>query len=868
MKNLILVLVLLIAIQGAIYAQSCLPDGILFETQAQLDSFQVNYPGCKEIDGDVIIYVNDVTDFNGLNQITTIGGKLHIACHHMTEITGLDSLTYIGGDLELYSNDSLSDLTGLGNLTFIGGALRISYNSSLTSLSGFDNLTEGSITYLQITRNYSLSLCEAQWICDYLSSPNGPVEIYNNGPGCNKPPEIASACGITDLCLPFGNYYFKSQADIDIFQSDYPNCTGLEGMILINGGDISNLKGLINLTSIGGTLEIENCWELKSLSGLEGVTSIGTLYLVTDQLTNLSGLDGLTAINGNLSLNTNLSLQNLVGLEGVNFIGGGVSIYRNFVLKSLTGLEGLLAIGGDLHIGNLSSSEGNYQMTSLSGLDNLTSIGGALDICSNEILTDLTALGNLTSIEGNLRFSDNESLQSLAGLDSLSLINGDLIIAANPFLTNITGLANLEVNSISNIDITNNSSLSDCDIQCICEYLSSPNGIVRIFNNADGCNNPTEIASDCGITLPCLPFGNYYFLTQTEVDSFQTNYPGCTVLQGIVSITGEEIHNLDGLSVLTSIDGILNIGYADNLTSLAGLDNLTSIEGNISLYDNIALTDMTGLGNLTSIGGNFYIQDNEALTNFIGLDNLTSVGGSIYIEENDVLTNLIGLDSLTSITGSLYISNHKSLISLMGLENLDSIGGNLGICLTMAGAGNIVLNDITAFENLTFIGGDLIIEHNRVLESLAGLDNIEAGSIINLSIAHNQSLATCDVQGICNYLASPNGTIEIHDNAYYCDSQYQVEFYCGVGIDESAVGRQESAVNIFPNPSSTQITIETKATTSKFLISIFNLNGQEVNQRQITEPRTMIDISHLPQGLYFVKITGDDTVEVLKMVKQ
>ncbi len=35
-------------------AQSCLPDGITFETQAQIDSFQVNYPGCTEVEGNVV----------------------------------------------------------------------------------------------------------------------------------------------------------------------------------------------------------------------------------------------------------------------------------------------------------------------------------------------------------------------------------------------------------------------------------------------------------------------------------------------------------------------------------------------------------------------------------------------------------------------------------------------------------------------------------------------------------------------------------------------------------------------------------------------------------------------------------------------
>ncbi len=50
------VIVLLVALVGMISAngQGCLPEGIAFETQEQIDNFQTNYPECTEIEGDVI----------------------------------------------------------------------------------------------------------------------------------------------------------------------------------------------------------------------------------------------------------------------------------------------------------------------------------------------------------------------------------------------------------------------------------------------------------------------------------------------------------------------------------------------------------------------------------------------------------------------------------------------------------------------------------------------------------------------------------------------------------------------------------------------------------------------------------------------
>ena len=163
---------------------------------------------------------------------------------------------------------------------------------------------------------------------------------------------------------------------------------------------------------------------------------------------------------------------------------------------------------------------------------------------------------------------------------------------------------------------------------------------------------------------------------------------------------------------------------------------------------------------------------------------------------------------------------------------------------------------------MTSIGGDIYIRGNDALTSLTGLDNIEAGSIMDLYIYDNDSLTTCEVNSICEYLVSPNGTIEIHDNAAGCNSQQEIETACGVGMEENKLS--ENHVNIYPNPTHGKITIEY---TANGHFSILNLSGQELITRQITEPRTQIDISRLPGGIYIVKVTDEKTVMVQKIIK-
>ncbi len=83
MKKLTLIIGFVLS-QLFLFAQtedSCLPEGITFTTQEEIDNFQTNYPNCTEIEGDVLIggwNGSNITNLNGLNVLTSIGGNLEI----------------------------------------------------------------------------------------------------------------------------------------------------------------------------------------------------------------------------------------------------------------------------------------------------------------------------------------------------------------------------------------------------------------------------------------------------------------------------------------------------------------------------------------------------------------------------------------------------------------------------------------------------------------------------------------------------------------------------------------------------------------------------------------------------------------------
>jgi photosystem II stability/assembly factor-like uncharacterized protein len=84
-----------------------------------------------------------------------------------------------------------------------------------------------------------------------------------------------------------------------------------------------------------------------------------------------------------------------------------------------------------------------------------------------------------------------------------------------------------------------------------------------------------------------------------------------------------------------------------------------------------------------------------------------------------------------------------------------------------------------------------------------------------------------------------------------------------VGISE--IKNVINSLKLYPNPTSGKLTIETP---EKGTLSVFNLNGMLLQQRELAEPTSTIDFNTLPGGVYFVKLVGSKGVQVGKFVKQ
>jgi hypothetical protein len=227
---------------------SCLPGGIAFTNQEQIDSFPDQYPGCNDVLGPVLIQGSNInnlsgllqinmirqdlqitntsmlvsleglnnlwfigtgidqlyglnitgntglTSLQGLNSLAELTGALQIASNHLLlDLDGLENLETTAGFVLLFNNGSLSDITGLRKLSVIGGSLMIDNLPALQSLKGIDNIDPFSIAGLRIKSSGNLIYCHVSSICGYLAS-GGIADIRLNGFGCENRETVENGC--------------------------------------------------------------------------------------------------------------------------------------------------------------------------------------------------------------------------------------------------------------------------------------------------------------------------------------------------------------------------------------------------------------------------------------------------------------------------------------------------------------------------------------------------------------------------------------------------------------------------------------------------------------------------------------------------
>lgn len=131
----------------------CPTTYIILDSQAAIDNFAANYPGCTEILSSLWIeeeQEGSIINLDGLSQLTSVGGHLRIQNNpNLNNLDGLSQLTSVGEDLAIQWNSELSQCCSLCPLltadkadpTVIGGSITIEDNHTYGCNSETEILT-------------------------------------------------------------------------------------------------------------------------------------------------------------------------------------------------------------------------------------------------------------------------------------------------------------------------------------------------------------------------------------------------------------------------------------------------------------------------------------------------------------------------------------------------------------------------------------------------------------------------------------------------------------------------------------------------------------------------------------------------------
>ncbi len=342
-------------------------DSIFLTRQSEIDSFNIEHPGCSTVRKIII---------NGEGASPAI--------------TRLDSLKYITNIAEELTiiNTSVTSLSVLPNLVQIGTLFQLNYNPLLTSI-GLNNLTQlGEVVF-----RVNPSLNSIAGLSNYIDTIGG-VLIDTSA--------LTNLSGLSSI-VHFDGY-------LDIRNTPITDLSSLTSLVSING--YLRLESIPTLTSIGLS-GLEYTWGflfsgLDNLTTLAGLTndltdtSIGTFWLINTGITNFTGFEGLTSCaNFYIWINPNLtSLQGLQNLTGD--ISGGISLWANDALTDISALGNITSISDgelDLH--------GNNLLSDLTGLGNIITIGKRFRVYENPVITSLGFLNTTLDIQD----MDNEGVE-------------------------------------------------------------------------------------------------------------------------------------------------------------------------------------------------------------------------------------------------------------------------------------------------------------------------------------------------------------------------------------------------------------------------------------------------------------------------
>ncbi len=471
---------------------------------------------------------------------------------------------------------------------------------------------------------------------------------------------------------------------------------------------------------------------------------------------------------------------------------------------------------------------------------------GDCGVDGDNLTWELTDNGVLT-ISGsgamaNYDLHDNYPAPWLSHISSIS------ILTISNAVTSIGNEAFYDCSNLTSVTIPNSVTTIGNEAFFYCSNLTSitiPNSVTNIGNEAFFyCSNLTSITIPNSVTnIGDYAFGECSGLTSVEIPNSVTNI-GESAFSGCSGLTSVEIPN--------SVTNIGNSAFAQcsGLTSIqvdAANPHYSDMDG--ILYDKMRDTLICypagkmgniSIPNLVTTIGNSAFRGCNGLTSVLIPNSVTNIGDRAFYYCNNLTLVTIG-NSVTNI-GNVAFSHCNGLTSLTIPNSVTNIGfrvfdGCNGLTSVTIG------NSVTNIGHAAFIG-------------CSGLTTITC--LANIPPAFDDSF-----HGIPNTIpiCVPTGSVATYQSSNWGSTFANISGCAPIGISE--MDEEDTTILLYPNPAQNTFQIRSSLTIEQ--LTIYDISGRVL--KQVSDPESVIEISSLAKGIYWVKLKTEKGEVMRKVIK-
>lgn len=808
----------------------------------------------------IVTYTGNIT----ANSFTAAAASITLATNLVvTQTLNLTSGSLIvgtGGTLSLQNNSSIIvdggtlNVAGSGVLSLTGN-YNVVYNGSSTStgleLSGsglddvtisLDNASQSVTLSNNLTVNGSLNIQGGQM------NTGGNDVTLNGGFNVSGSGSITSSNG-SDFTLggsTGGSLAFSSTGNnVNNFTINLP------GSAVVNLNSDLNITGSLNNTS--GTLDITDI----DLAITGNITGNGT---IRSNANSSLVLDGNASITGMLNIATTGSTTGgIIGDLEIDLANG-----TTVMLGTDLTVNGMLTLGaGSLVInGNELTIAGNLSAAGTG------TIGGSAT-SSLSVMTSGNVTGDLTFTSGSQMLEDltiEVSNNGSVSLGSNLTINGMLDLASGNLNTNgntITAGAGSEI--MINSDATvlgtgnfNGSAGYDLTV------MGSSDVNIGIFGSGSGMNN---LVVDLDNSTSSVTIGNDLTVNGTlDLQGGSLNLSG-----NDLTLNGDISGGVNG-SITSSANSTITVNSATSTTGGLSFSGTGSTVGTlvVNIQDGGMLSifsDLTVNGDLDFMSGMVLLTDGNLTIATSGT--ITGSGASNYVVttgDGSLMLDIAAAGSATFDVGTMTnytpatVTSNGSASGMFGVHVSDVVLSNGTTGSTSSNVNSVVAatwfveSDVTAGLDI-----DLEVEWSSSME-VNGFNSDSA------FISHYTNGAW-DVDAAASATAQGSGMFSLTRSGITSLSPFAVfDKNATVGIREIAA---TEGLSVYPNPAINVVNIPvTQGFESAATVKIIDLNGATVIElsREAFEDVT-VDVGALTNGMYIVKVIGEDFVSSGRFVK-